>query len=384
MSHYFDSKPVSDHREKEIRLRMAGRDFTLITDQSVFSKQKLDYGSGRLIEAVLQDFPHKTGRLLDLGCGYGAVGIILKRTWPAFQVVMCDINERAVELARRNAAFNQAQAVDIVQSDGLESVAGNFDLILTNPPIRAGKQTVYRLFSEAAARLNPGGRLYVVIRKQQGAPSALKKLEALFGDVTVIDRSAGYWVIRASGTDGETERGEPDVIREKPREQHQDQTSQPGRILPMLALSLLLMLLPVTGCREQPVIGAIDDRATIALIRFEALEAGLNGVVYRQINRFDAFLGASQVPVVVVFYDQDDPVNTLIIPRLEQMADDYRDRLQIVWINAEEQKQVAASFSVGQLPQFTVVVGAVLKRSLIGFDDQGSIHLQELLEPYLN
>lgn len=383
MSHYFDSKPASDHQEKEIRLRMAGRDFTLITDQSVFSRQKLDYGTGRLIEAVLQDFPHKTGRLLDLGCGYGAVGIILKRTWPALQVVMCDINERAVGLARRNAAFNQVQAVDIVQSDGLESVAGTFDLILTNPPIRAGKQTVYRLFREAAARLNPGGLLYVVIRRQQGAPSALKELQSLFQDVTVIDRSAGYWVIRAEQSVGETDRGVSVAAQRKPQEKQQNQANQPGRMLLVMALSLILTLVPFTGCRDQPVVGAIDDTATIALIRFEALDAGLSGVVYRRINRLEAFLGASEVPVIVAFYDRYDPVNTLIIPRLEQMADDYRDRLQIVWINAEEQAQIAASFSVGQLPHFTVVVGAVLKRSLVGFDDQGGIHLEELIEPYL-
>jgi PII-like signaling protein len=144
------------------------------------------------------------------------------------------------------------------------------------------------------------------------------------------------------------------------------------------------MALGLAGCRETAVIGEIDPAAPVALIRFEALEEGINGVVYRRINNFEAFLGASRVPVIVVFYDQQDPQNSLVIPRLEQMADDYRDRLQIVWINAETNKSIAALFSVEKLPQFTVVSGAVLKRSLIGFGDQGSIRLEELIRPYLS
>ena len=144
------------------------------------------------------------------------------------------------------------------------------------------------------------------------------------------------------------------------------------------------MVLGLPGCRETAVIGEIDPAAPIALIRFEALEEGLNGVVYRRINNFEAFLGASNVPVIVVFYDHQDPQNSLVIPQLEQMADDYRDQLQSVWINAETNKSIAALFSVEKLPQFTVVSGAVLKRSLIGFDDQGSIRLEELIRPYLS
>jgi 16S rRNA (guanine1207-N2)-methyltransferase len=197
MSHYFDSNPVSDHQEKEIQVRLGGQDFTFITDQSVFSRQKLVAGSRNLIEAVLEDNPPRIGRLLDLGCGYGAVGIIMKRLCPALSVVLCDINERAVSLAHRNAGLNQVRFIDIVRSDGFDAVAGSFDMILTNPPIRAGKQTVYRFFSDAAGRLNLEGALYVVIRKQQGAPSALKRLQELFIDVTVLDRRAGYWIIRA-------------------------------------------------------------------------------------------------------------------------------------------------------------------------------------------
>ncbi|MDW7658731.1 MAG: thioredoxin domain-containing protein [Bacillota bacterium] len=157
-----------------------------------------------------------------------------------------------------------------------------------------------------------------------------------------------------------------------------------GHILTAVALCLVLASLPLAGCRDEPVVGEIDQSSTIALIRFEALEDDLSGVVYRRINNFNAFLGASKVPVLVAFYDRSDPLNTLVIPKLEQLADDYRDRLQIVWIDKEAQQQVAASFSVEQAPQFTMVVGAVLKRSLIGFDDQGSVRLDEMITPYLS
>lgn len=196
MSHYFTAEPPTGHQEKTIQFRQMGIDFTFVTDQSVFSRQRLDYGSACLLEAVERDDQPKTGRLLDLGCGYGALGIILKRLHPALSVVMCDINKRAVALARRNADINQTRFVDVVESDGMRQVEGTFDLIVTNPPIRAGKETVHRFFQEASERLNPAGSLFAVIRKQQGAPSALKRLQELFGEVSIVSRSAGYWVIK--------------------------------------------------------------------------------------------------------------------------------------------------------------------------------------------
>ena len=196
MNHYFTAEPPTGHQEKTIQFRQMGIDFTFVTDQSVFSRQRLDYGSACLLEAVERDDQPKTGRLLDLGCGYGALGIILKRLHPALAVVMCDINKRAVALTRRNADINQTRFVDVVESDGMRQVEGTFDLIVTNPPIRAGKETVHRFFQEASDRLNPAGSLFAVIRKQQGAPSALNRLQELFGEGSIVSRSAGYWVIK--------------------------------------------------------------------------------------------------------------------------------------------------------------------------------------------
>jgi 16S rRNA (guanine1207-N2)-methyltransferase len=197
MAHYFDQNPDTAHKPGELAFRLHGRDFHFQTDSAVFSRNHLDFGTSLLIEAVIQDQKKLRGRLLDLGCGYGPAGIVLKALFPVVEMVMSDINGRAIELARQNARLNQVHYVDIIQSDGLQSVPGTFDLILTNPPIRAGKAVVYRLFEEAAARLRPGGLLYVVIRKQQGAPSALKYLSQLFGQANTIGHGAGYWILRA-------------------------------------------------------------------------------------------------------------------------------------------------------------------------------------------
>ena len=198
MSHYFDSKPDSQHQIIEISVRLRGRDFRFVTDRSVFSRQRLDFGSELLVETVCEQESSPKGRLLDLGCGYGAVGIMMKRFFPALEVVLCDINERALALAKKNARANQASYVEIIQSDGIKAVSGQFNLIMTNPPIRAGKAVVYRFFAESAAALTPDGRLYVVIQKKQGAPSALKRLQELFADAQVVEHKSGYWIIRAT------------------------------------------------------------------------------------------------------------------------------------------------------------------------------------------
>ncbi len=152
----------------------------------------------------------------------------------------------------------------------------------------------------------------------------------------------------------------------------------------LLILWLAAGIFANAGCSEEPIVGGIDDEATVAAIRFEAQENGINGVVYRKINRFSAFLAASDVPVLVVFYSPLAPINALIIPHLEQMADDYREQLQIVWIDASAETALSASFSADKLPQFTIVVQGSLKRSLVGYDDQGAVKLQELIEPYLS
>ena len=190
--HYFSASPTSEHRYAEAEYVYRGETLRFLTDAGVFSRGEVDFGTDVLLRALPQDL---AGRVLDLGCGWGAVGVSVGKKYPACALVMCDVNERALELARKNAAANGVKA-ETAQSDGLEQVEGPFDYILTNPPIRAGKQVIYRLFAESARKLSPEGALYIVIRKQQGAESAVKYLKTIFQQVDTVDKSGGFWVIR--------------------------------------------------------------------------------------------------------------------------------------------------------------------------------------------
>ena len=190
--HYYTENPRSAHAEREVEVQALGMALRFTTDAGTFSRDGLDRGA----EVLLNALPPLTGRVLDLGCGWGPVGVTLAKRYPGLDVTMTDINARAVELSRRNAEANGAP-VHVVQGDGYAAVEGRFDAIVTNPPIRAGKAVIYALFDDARDRLVPGGALYIVIRKQQGAPSALKHLGEVYAHVEVLDRSSGFWVIQA-------------------------------------------------------------------------------------------------------------------------------------------------------------------------------------------
>ena len=189
--HYFTSNPQSAHDERAIQVELAGVRADFCTDAGVFSRDGLDFGSRLLIETV---YPLLHGRVLDMGCGWGAIGVLLAKLCPGVQITKADINERAVALAARNARQNGAIAETLV-SDGYENIAPAFDAIVTNPPIRAGKQTVYRILDGAKTRLAPGGRLFLVIRKEQGAPSAQTHLQGVYGRVELLARKKGYWIL---------------------------------------------------------------------------------------------------------------------------------------------------------------------------------------------
>ncbi|MBQ4089116.1 MAG: class I SAM-dependent methyltransferase [Clostridia bacterium] len=191
--HYYTKNPTSEHHERDVKAEIFGMDFIFTTDSGVFSRDGVDPGTRTLIEAL----PDIEGRALDLGCGWGAAGLPVAKKNPGCTVVMTDINERAAELSRKNAKRNGVKNVEIITGDGLESVTGEFAAIFTNPPIRAGKQKIYEMFAQCRDHLVPGGCLYIVIRKQQGAPSALKYLGETYDSAEVIDRSGGYWVIKA-------------------------------------------------------------------------------------------------------------------------------------------------------------------------------------------
>ena len=190
--YYYTSAPTSEHEERSFRAVFAGRVLAFDTDAGVFSKQHVDPGSELLCKALPDDL---AGDVLDMGCGWGAMTVMTLARFPKVNVTMADVNERALALAVSNVEKNRMQAKAVL-SDGFEKIEGEFDAVMTNPPIRAGKAVIYKMFEDAKAHLREGGRLILVIRKQQGAPSALKFLKELYAKAEVIERDGGYWIIR--------------------------------------------------------------------------------------------------------------------------------------------------------------------------------------------
>ncbi len=195
---YFTAQPQTPSDPHPFALHWQGQDYRFLTDSGVFSKGGLDFGTKTLLKALPDP---GAGRVLDLGCGWGPVGVLMGAMYPRCQVTMSDINRRAVALAQENARYHQVHA-QAVHSDGLENAPGPWDLIAFNPPIRAGKAEVYRLFQQCAQALAPGGALYVVMRRQQGADSAKKHLGTLFESVDTVARKGGYHVFRCGHEPG--------------------------------------------------------------------------------------------------------------------------------------------------------------------------------------
>ena len=190
---YFTAAPTSESRPREIEIEFGGHTYPFTTDSGVFSKDDLDTGSRLLIE----NLPHleKGQRGLDLGCGWGPVGTIWAKGCPEAEFQLTDINERAAELAAKNLARNGVGNAKAVSGDALSAVDGLFDAIALNPPIRTGKENIYRMFRDSMARLTDSGALYIVIRVKQGADSAKKMLKTEFGNCETLDRSSGFHVL---------------------------------------------------------------------------------------------------------------------------------------------------------------------------------------------
>lgn len=195
--HYYSKKPQTESKPMSWSYTLRGHKFNFVTDSGVFSKSEVDFGSRVLIDAF--KVPAIAGDVLDVGCGYGPIGLSIAQTEADRTVHMVDINERAVQLSQKNAESNGVQNVRIYESDGLTGVTeSEFAAILTNPPIRAGKETIFRFYEDAYTKLRVGGELWVVIQKKQGAPSTFDKLEEIFSQVEVVDKVKGYWIIKSN------------------------------------------------------------------------------------------------------------------------------------------------------------------------------------------
>ena len=196
MSHYFENDPNLASNLHKISFDINEIHMSLWTDNGVFSKSRVDEGSFAFLKVLLP--LGLSGKILDLGCGYGTIGLTIALASPKASLTLADINTRALALCEKNAhELGLSQRVTILQSDIYEKIEGQFDSIVVNPPIRAGKRVTYAMYEGAKQRLIDGGSLFIVIRKAQGAPSASKYIEELFGNITLLKRDKGYYIYQA-------------------------------------------------------------------------------------------------------------------------------------------------------------------------------------------
>jgi 16S rRNA (guanine1207-N2)-methyltransferase len=192
MQHYFTSRPQVASRPREVRALLRGRTWAFLTDRGVFGHKGVDAGTRLLIDTMVV---RPGDDVLDLGCGYGPVGIVAATLAQDGRVVMIDINERAVALAAENARRHGLANVEVMQGDGLELLAGReFDVIATNPPIRAGREALRRLFHDARDHLRDQGRFYFVARTAQGAKTLAAAVDEIIGNVQEQAKGGGYRV----------------------------------------------------------------------------------------------------------------------------------------------------------------------------------------------
>ena len=191
MAHYFENDENLSSNEKITVSKINNQEFKFITDNGVFSKKGLDFGTRTLLESL--NLENIFGNVLDFGCGYGPIGIYVSKNTKA-NVHMIDINRRSLELARKNVSINHVNA-KIYESDIYSNVNEKFDYIITNPPIRVGKKILYQILFDAKKYLNPSGHLICVINKDQGAKSTIKDLKEI-AKIDILNKKSGFFVIK--------------------------------------------------------------------------------------------------------------------------------------------------------------------------------------------
>lgn len=195
MAHYFENDDTLKSKERQILVKINNINFSFLTDYGVFSKNGLDFGTRTLLETL--DTSKINGKVLDFGCGYGPIGIYIAKTTNS-EVHMIDINRRVLGLARKNVNLNHVN-VNIYESNIYEKVTDQFDYIISNPPIRVGKEILYKILFEAKEHLKENGELWIVVNKDQGAKSLVKDLEKEYS-VEIKNKKKGFYIIQCLKT----------------------------------------------------------------------------------------------------------------------------------------------------------------------------------------
>ena len=194
MGQYFTNDNSIPSKLVKTRAVVLNNSFIFYTDNGVFSKDGLDFGSRLLLENIpLTEIGES---LLDVGCGYGVFGIILNKIL-GVKVTMCDVNRRALHLAEKNIKENKCSDCSVIESSCYQNINSKYSTIITNPPIRAGKKIVYEIVMNAKDYLEPGGKLFLVIRKEQGAKSLISDLKNIY-DVEILEKKKGFFVLKCS------------------------------------------------------------------------------------------------------------------------------------------------------------------------------------------
>lgn len=192
MGQYFEKEPQSASNVFSFTYFFQQKKYTFTSDNGVFSKKQVDYGTHVLLKSIIT-IPFSTA--LDMGCGIGIIGICLGRENPNAQIEMADINRRSLQLAEDNIHKNEVKNCIVIESNLYQNLTSQYDLIVSNPPIRAGKKTVHQIVEEAIFHLKENGSIAVVIQKKQGAMSLYKKMEEIFGNIEVLSKDKGYYVL---------------------------------------------------------------------------------------------------------------------------------------------------------------------------------------------
>lgn len=194
LEHYFTNNPYLKSEIRNLNYKRGDKTFTFVSDNGVFAKDKIDYGSSFLIETFLKNNELQINNILDVGCGYGFMGIVLSSILDC-HVDMIDVNKRALHLAEMNIKKNKANC-KAIESNIYEKVTDKYDVIITNPPIRAGKSVVMGILIDAKKYLKSDGSLWFVMRKDHGVKSAIKTMENDY-KTEIVEKSKGFYVVKA-------------------------------------------------------------------------------------------------------------------------------------------------------------------------------------------